>query len=101
MPKNEQHEKGNKMPHIDTVWGRIKTLQGQEFETKRGKQFTFEISGNTFIPSRTNYNISKRDFEKVLDLVPLEGPGEINNLVRGPAYIWAVLHDPRVRRSDW
>jgi len=89
------------MPHIDTVWGRIKTFQGQMFETKPGKQFTFEISGNTFIPRCTNYNISKRDSEKVLNLVPLEGPGKINKLVRGPSYIWAVLHDPRVRGNDW
>ena len=100
MHKNGQHEESSAIPHIDIVWSRIKTLQGQVFETKRGKQFIFEVFGNTFIPSRTNYNISKRDFEKVLNLVPLEGPGKINKLVRGPAYIWAVLHDPRVRGND-
>ncbi len=76
-------------------------MEGEEFETKTGKPFTFEISGNTFRPSRTKYNIVKADFHRTLDLVPIEGPGMISNLVRGSAYIWAVLHDRRVRRQDW
>ena len=89
------------MANPETVWSRIKNLEGEVFETKTGRQFTFEISGNVFRPSRTEYNISKRDFEKVLALVPLDGPGTISNLVRGSAYIWAVLHDPRVRKQEW
>jgi alpha-beta hydrolase superfamily lysophospholipase len=28
--------------------------------------------------------------------VPLDGPGLINHIARGPAYVWAVLHDPRI-----
>ena len=89
------------MPNSETVWSRIKNHQGAIFETKTGKDFTFEISGNVFNPSRTKYNISKSDFEKVLPLVPLDGPGTISNLVRGSAYIWAVLHDPRIRKQEW
>ena len=86
---------------VDVVWRRIKAMEGKNFETKTGKPFTFEISGNVFHPSRTTYNISKVDFQKALDRVPIDGPGAINNLVRGPAYIWAVLHDHRIRRQDW
>jgi hypothetical protein len=89
------------MPNIDAVWARLKDAQGQEFQTKTGKLFTFDISGNIFHPSRTEYNISKRDFQKALEVVPLEGPGQISNLVRGSAYVWAVLHDRRIRRGDW
>lgn len=89
------------MPNEETVWTRIKALQGQRFETKTGKEFTFDVVGNVFHPSRTEYNISRADFEKALDLVPLEGPGQISNLVRGSAYVWAVLHDRRVRNKEW
>ena len=88
-------------PSVDTVWSRLKALQGKEFETKTGKPFTYELSGSVFHPSRTTYNISKADFQKALNIVPIEGPGEINDLVRGPAYIWAVLHDRRIRLQNW
>lgn len=88
-------------PSIDEVWRRLRSMEGEEFETKTGKPFSFEIVGDVFRPSRTEYNLSKADFSKALDLVPIEGPGVINQLVRGPAYIWAVLHDRRIRRRDW
>jgi len=88
-------------PSIDDLWGRLKSLQGQDFETKTGKPFTYEISGDVFHPSRTTYNVSKVEFRKALALVPFDGPGVIRDTVRGPAYVWAVLHDKRVRRQDW
>lgn len=88
-------------PSIDDVWHRLKGLEGHDFETKTGKPFTFEISGDVFHPSRTRYNVAKADIRKALDLVPFDGPGVINRIVRGPAYVWAVLHDRRVRRQDW
>ena len=89
------------MPNVDAVWARLKALEGEEFRTKTGKPFTFTIEGDVFRPSRTFYNVSKADFAKALELVPFEGHGTVNYLVRGPAYIWAVLHDPRVRNGDW
>lgn len=86
---------------VDDVWRRLTAMEGKVFETKTGKPFSFEISGNVFRPSRTKYNISKADFRKAIALVPIAGPGEISNLVRGSTYIWAVLHDRRIRRQDW
>ncbi|MEJ8568620.1 hypothetical protein [Elongatibacter sediminis] len=88
-------------PSIETVWARLQKLQGQYFETKTGKAFTFEISGRVLKTNRTNFNLPQSEFAKALNHVPIEGPGEINNLVRGPSYIWAILHDPRVRRGEW
>ena len=84
---------------IDEVWRHLKELEGHEFETKTGKPFTFEIDGDVFHPSRTKYNVAKADFRRALELVPFDGPGVINSVVRGPAYVWAVLHDKRVRRG--
>lgn len=86
---------------IDELWGRLKRLQGEGFETKSGQPFTYEITGDALRPSRTDYNVSKREFSKALALVPFDGPGVINRTVRGPAYVWALLHDKRVRGRDW
>lgn len=86
---------------LDAVWGRLKKRQGQAFETKKGRPFTYEIVGDVLHPSRTSYNISKREFGKALPHVQCDGPGAISDLVRGPCYVWALLHDKRVRGDDW
>lgn len=86
---------------IDSLWRRLKGYQGQQFETKTGKPFTYKISGDVFHPSRTDYNVSKADFRKALERAPFDGPGVINRTIRGPAYVWAVLHDRRIRQQDW
>jgi hypothetical protein len=88
-------------PSIDDIWGRLKAFEGHDFETNTGIPFTYEISGGVFHPSRTSYNVSKAEFRKALALVPFDGPGVINRTVRGPAYVWAVLHDMRIRKQDW
>ena len=88
-------------PDLQEVWMRIEALEGQEFQTKTGRPFTYEISGNVFRRSRAGHNISKSDFGRALELVPFDGPGVVNELIRGPAYVWAVLHDRRVRQEDW
>lgn len=88
-------------PSIDELWTRLKIYERDKFETKKGKPFSYEISGDVLHPSRTEYNISKADFRKALALVPFDGPGVINRTVRGPAYVWAVLHDKRIRKQDW
>lgn len=78
---------------MDEAWSRVTSLQGDEFRTKTGKPFTYSVAADVLTPSRTEYNLSKAQFAKALALVPLDGPGQINQLVRGPAYTWAVLND--------
>jgi hypothetical protein len=84
-----------------TIWERIADRQGEVFRTKRGLEFTYRIEGDFFLPSRTDWNITKRDFLKAFELVPMDGPGVINNLVMGPTYVWAVLHDERISKGNW
>lgn len=86
---------------LDTIWQRITAHQGDEFHTKNGKPLTYSVVGDCLYPSRTDYMLPKTDFGKVIRMLPFEGPGVVNNLVRGPAYVWAILHDPRIRQSDW
>jgi hypothetical protein len=84
------------MAEFNLVWERIVKCQGEEFRTKRGKKFIYRIKGQVLIPSRTNYFLSKTNFSKAFQILPLKGPGEISNTVRGPSYVWAILNDSRI-----
>ena len=46
------------------LWEQIKAHEGQVFYTVRGKELRYTVQGNTIIPSRTRYQISRADFEK-------------------------------------
>ena len=83
-------------PSLDLVWGRIRQHAGEPFMTKTGKRFRYAVSGSVLYPDRTNYALVRGEFAKVLEIWPVDGPGAINDLVRGPAYIWGILNDPRI-----
>lgn len=53
---------------FDGVWNLVVSLQGEQFETKTGKPFTYEVRGNIVNPSRTQYNIARSDFERVIEV---------------------------------
>lgn len=89
------------MKNIEDIWDHIASLEGAEFHTKTGMPFTFTVSGDLLCVSRTEYNLSKANFAKALEIAPVDGPGKISNIVKGPSYVWALLHDARVRRSEW
>ena len=89
------------MPSVDEVWARIKLNVGEDFETITGKGFQYEVRGNLFYPSRARQHIPKSECAKVIAVAPLDGPGRISQEVRGSAYVWAVLHDKRIRQEDW
>lgn len=86
---------------FEEMWSRIVAHAGETFRTITDKPFTYRIEGDGFFPSRTFYRISKADFIKAYELVPIAGPGVINQLVRGPSYVWAVLHDQRITLGEW
>lgn len=87
------------MTDIDLVWARITAHQGEVFRLVRGKEFTYRVLGNVLRPETTNRSLPKSDFARALEMVPLTGPGEIQHL-QDPSYIYAVLMDSRIRRSD-
>lgn len=88
------------MTKFDIVWRRIVALEGEPFTTKKGLPFTYRIEREALYPSRTEYRLSRADFAKAYSRVPLAGPGLINREVRGPSYIWAILHDKRVAHDE-
>lgn len=81
---------------FDVVWKNIIFNEGQTFVTKSNIEFKYKVKGSAIIPDRTNYPLNKNDFKKAYNLLPLDGPGKINNIVRGPAYVWAILNDNRI-----
>jgi len=96
----------------EQVWDRICSLQGQRFVTKTDKPFTYLLESGTTVwverDGRTiNQSLVKSNFSQVCSMLqskPIAGPAEINeraiengeSQVRGPSYVWAILHDKRV-----
>jgi hypothetical protein len=88
-------------PAFAVVWDRIRANARQSFHTKTGLDFSFVVQGDGLFPSRTKYRVSKEDFRTAYAHAPYDGPGRLNDVVRGPAYVWAILHDRRIRKGDW
>jgi hypothetical protein len=88
------------MTNFETIWSRIKTHEHETFTQIRGGQFTFEVSGNSVIPDRTNRVFPRSDFKKAFDLVPLRTTSQVQHL-QGPSYIYAIMMDDRIRQDDW
>lgn len=83
------------------VWTRIAAHAGQRFSTKTGRPFVYAIERDALVTDRTDYALAKTNFSEALKHVPFDGPGNIAQNVKGPAYVWAILHDARIRGNDW
>jgi hypothetical protein len=83
------------MVGFDVVWQRIVALQGQAFRQRRGKPFTYVVSGGCVVPSTTNRLLPRSQFARAFERAPLGGPGQLQDL-QGPSYLFAILTDPRV-----
>jgi hypothetical protein len=86
------------MGSINLVWGRVMAHQGETFMTVRRRPFTYSVSGGSLRVEDVNQNLSKSTFKKALGMMPVPGPGAFNDVVRGPAYVWAILTDKRIHR---
>lgn len=89
------------MRTISEIWPRIRAHQNEQFHLKLGKKFAYTVDGNILtLDCFPDYPVHAGQFEKALTRVPLAGPNGINDL-RAPSYVWAILHDARVRQTDW
>ena len=86
---------------FEEIWSQIVSHEGETFNTITGLKFTYKIEREGFYSSRTHYRVPKNDFRKAYQMVPIDGPGIINEIMRGPSYIWAVLHDQRISLGEW
>lgn len=85
---------------FNEVWNRVRALEGETFTQIRGGEFKYELTESALIPDRTNQNLPKKHFEEAFGMLPLDDTVPVQHL-RGPSYIYAVLMDRRIRRSDW
>lgn len=85
---------------LEVVWERIKEFEGEEFKQIRGGEFHYKVNGNILELSRTNQSISKGTIKEALLHVPLKNTTSLQKL-RAPSYLFAILMDNRIRRSDW
>lgn len=86
------------MADFETAWQRTVKCTGQMFHTKRGISFSCRIDGNTLQPEHTLWHISKRNFGQAHELVPFDRPGFLKGSgIVDQSYVWAILHDPRIR----
>ena len=83
------------------VWERIAENAGKVFYTKKRLKFTYSLNEDTLITNQTKYPLTRREVMAAFRHVPLKGPGELTGLVHGKDYIWAILHDKRIRQQDW
>ncbi len=90
------------MPDIDEVWERIRAHQGETFRIMSGDPLVYRIEGERLHHNRTVSSTSKTAFGNALPHVPCDGPSAFpRDKVWGPSYVWAILHDERIRRDDW
>ena len=89
------------MIQFSEVWERIILNGGKVFYTKKGLKFTYAVEGTILTIDRTKYPLTRKEIMSAYRHVPLEGPGALTGLVRGQSYIWAILHDNRIRKKDW
>lgn len=85
---------------IDKVWERIIQCEGEVFKQIRGKEFSYLVKGSSVFLSATKRSISKKEFAKALKLVPLENTVPLQNF-QAPSYLFAIVMDERIRKSDW
>jgi hypothetical protein len=85
---------------VNEIWTRIKSCAGETFQQIRGKKFSYVVNGDYVDLSSTNHRIPKKHFQEALLMVPLPSTVEVQHL-RGPSYIYAILMDKRIRKTDW
>lgn len=87
-------------PNLETVSTRIRQHAGEGFELIRGDIFTYEMFDNYLRPVDRVRGLSRTNFGKALARVPLENTRSVADL-QGLSYVYAILMDPRIRRTDW
>jgi hypothetical protein len=87
------------------VWKRVLAHAGEEFKTKTGLPFTYQVDGDAGIwfyrdGRRINKRLWRGDFDKAVERCPLRKVTDISDCF-DPAYLFALLSDKRIRGNDW
>lgn len=85
---------------IEEIWRRIEAHAGADFRLIGGDVFQYEVPGNYLRPVGRVRHLSRTNFGKALPRLPLENTTDVKDL-QGSSYVYAILMDSRIRRSDW
>jgi hypothetical protein len=85
---------------IEEVWSRIRAHEGEDFALVRGDVFRYEMFDNYLRPVDRVRHLSRSNFAKALPRLPLQNTTDVSDL-QGPSYVFAILMDKRIRRTDW
>ncbi len=94
-------DKPKDYPEFEEVWGRIAAHAGETFHSKDGEEFTYSIQGDEFRSSAPFQAIHKSNFEHAYQKIPIHKDALDTEIVKGPAYVWEVLHDQRISKGEW
>ena len=82
------------------MWSRIESHAGEDFTLIGGQVFQYELPGNYLRPLGRVRHLSRANFAKALDRLPLSNTSAVRDL-QGPSYVFAILMDDRIRAGDW
>lgn len=86
--------------NFEAIWLQIISHEGELFYTKTGKPFRYKVVNNSIIPDRTGFPLAKLNFEKAANIENLTAPSQINKLVMGPSYVFAILTNKRIQSDE-
>lgn len=81
---------------FEDIWNRIAKHEGEIFRTIKGLELKYKIIDNKIYHNRTKPPILKSDLKRIYEKFPIEKPSDIQGLVRGSAYVYAILSDERI-----
>ena len=81
---------------FEEAWNRIRANKGEKFRTVRGLDFTYKLLGPWVVIDRTDYRITKKNFQLAYGMLPVDGPDGFGDEVTARYYVYAVLTDPRI-----
>lgn len=81
---------------MSKIWEKVVQHQGEIFQTVTGLEFTYRVSGEKVIHTRSKATLSKRDFETAVIINPQKA-FDLHNSVTGPSYVYAIITDDRIK----
>ena len=85
----------------DLIWKRITAHEREFFKSHLDRWFTYRIEGERLLPSHSELEIPRSDFELALALCPIALPQKLARHVTDYEFVWAILHDERISQGDW
>lgn len=78
------------------IWDLIKQHQGEMFYTVSGKELIYRVERDMVFHNRTKIGIPRQAFEKAVAINP-HCPADLQKVVVGPSYVFAIISDPRIQ----